>query len=243
MTMSKKTNPFRFKQFTIVQDRCKMKVGTDGVLLGAWVDVAGVHKVLDVGAGSGLIALMVAQRSVDASVTGVEIDLDSYEEAMQNIAASPWAERMEMLHESVQAHAEGHAGRYDLLVTNPPFFSGGTLSDQMGRNEVRHTVKLSHGDMLRAAQRLLSPQGRLALVLPYIEGLRFIELAATYHFYPHRLTEVVSRAGNPIERLLMELGRNEEVVKKESLTIHDESHETGWTAAYRALTRDFYLYL
>lgn len=237
---TKTAKPFYFKQFTIEQDRCAMKVGTDGVLLGAWADVSNAQSVLDIGTGSGVIAIMLAQRAQQASIDAVEVDEDAYNQALENVEACPWSERLSVVHASIQDYANEGAHQYDLIVSNPPFFSGGTFSASQDRNSVRHTVKLPHGDLLQAARKLLSKTGRFCVVLPLIEGLRFAELAQTYHLFCTRMTEVRPKADKPVERLLMEFQQDERPVQKDSLVIqHEERND--WTEAYIELTGAFYL--
>ncbi len=242
MTMpERKAKPFYFKQFTIHQDRCTMKVGTDGVLLGAWANVEGSSRVLDIGTGSGLVAIMLAQRtSAQAEIHGVEVDKAAAEQARENMAATPWAGRMQVFHTSIQEYAGGASQQYQLIVSNPPFFSGGTFSHNQDRNSVRHTVKLPHGDLLSAVRNLLSPDGRFSLVLPYIEGLRFQELAKNYHLSCTRMTEVRPKAGKPVERLLLEFERKAKPAEKDTLIIQKEG-QNEWTEEYIGLAGDFYL--
>jgi tRNA1Val (adenine37-N6)-methyltransferase len=238
----KKMEPSRFKQFTIAQDRCPMKVGTDGILLGAWAGTRGVKRILDIGTGTGLIAIMLAQRtSTEAIIDGVEIDALSCQQAQENMAASPWAERLNAVESSVQDYARSTATDYDLIVSNPPFFSGGTISQTQDKTSVRHTVKLPHGDLLSATRNLLARQGRLAVVLPYIEGLRFQELAATYGFHVASVTEVRAKASKPVERLLMEFKFTPGETTKEELVIMKE--DGGWTAEFINLTKTYYLHM
>lgn len=236
----KKAQPFYFKQFTIHQDKCTMKVGTDGVLLGAWADVEGVEQALDIGAGSGLIAIMLAQRAPRARVHAVEIDAPSFEQANENMARSPWSGRLEAFHTPVQDFARQAVHRYQHIVSNPPFFSGGTFSHNHNRTNVRHTVKLPHGDLLSAVRTLLTPEGKFSLVLPYIEGLRFRELALSYHLHCTRVMEVYPRPGKPVERLLMQFEREPKAKAEESLVIQKEQGN-DWTEEYIGLTGGFYL--
>ncbi|MCI5080573.1 MAG: methyltransferase [Saprospiraceae bacterium] len=232
--------PFKFKQFEINQDKCTMKIGTDGVLLGAWVNVTGAKKILDVGTGSGVIGIMLGQRNTDAMIHGVEIDGDSYEQTKENMGACPWADRLEAFNMPIQDFAKVSREKYDLIVSNPPFFSGGTFSTNENRSMVRHTVKLPHGDLLAAVRSLLSEEGRFAVILPLIEGLRFQEISESYHLYCQRITEVQPKADKPVERLLMEFGREQQEVVKDKLVIqHDGRNE--WTDSYIELTKDFYL--
>jgi tRNA1Val (adenine37-N6)-methyltransferase len=235
-----KAAPFYFKEFVIHQDKCKMKVGTDGVLLGAWAEAQGVRSVLDVGAGSGLIAIMLAQRILDAHIDCVEIDQPSYEQAMDNIARSPWSDRLRAIHAPVQEYARQAGQKYDLIVSNPPFFSGGTFSSKDDRASVRHTVKLPHGDLLGAVRTLLAPEGRFCAILPYIEGLRFEELARNYNLYCTKLTEVLTKANKPVERLLIQFERQPKTLERSRLVIQKEQ-DGDWTEEYTALTGAFYI--
>ena len=174
----KKTKEFSFKEFTIQQDKCAMKVGTDGILLGAWASVDGVKKALDIGTGSGVIAIMLAQRCKEAEVHAVEVNEAACTQANENMTASPFADRLQAINESIQDYARLTNDTYDLIISNPPFFSGGVFSDNETRAEVRHTIKLPHGDLLVAARNLLEPNGRFCVILPYLEGLRLKERAS-----------------------------------------------------------------
>lgn len=232
--------PFEFKQFSIQQDKCTMKVGTDGILLGAWADTAGAKRILDIGAGSGLIAIMLGQRNAEASIHAVEIDDQAFEQAQENMHNAPWAERLEVVHQSIQEFAETGIEPYDLIVSNPPFFSGGTFSFNQDRNSVRHTVKLPHSDMLHAVQKLLAKTGKFCVILPFVEGLRFQELATSFHFYCTRITEVMAKPHKPVERLLMQFELKNKPLQQDQLIIQNEAHN-DWSEAYQALTREFYL--
>lgn len=232
---------FRFREFSIAQDRCAMKVGTDGVLLGAWVEVSGMQKALDIGAGTGVIAIMLSQRNPELVVHGVEIDEVSCVQAAQNMQHSPWAERLCAICSSIQDYAETHTGNYDLIVSNPPFFSGGALSESHSRLHVRHTVKLPHGDLLSATRKLLNPDGVFAVILPLLEGLRFVEMARSYRLYCERMTEVRTKADKPVSRLLLQFSPHiPDVLRKDSLVIQEDGIN-AWTPEYRALTEAFYL--
>ena len=231
--------PFQFKKFSIAQDQCSMKVGTDGVLLGAWADVSDATRILDIGAGTGLIAIMLAQRNEDALVHAVEIDDAACTQAVTNMENSPFSNRLTSFPVSIQDYSFKQE-KYDLIVSNPPFFSGGTLSNNSDRDAVRHTVKLPHGALLLSVQRLLANKGKFAVILPFIEGLRFEEMAATYNLYCTRKTEVKPKAEKSVERLLLEFER----VKKEPTTdqlVIQKDARNDWTDEYIALTGDFYL--
>lgn len=234
---------FSFKQFSIQQDQCAMKVGTDGVLLGAWPSVRAHDKVLDIGAGTGLIALMLAQKQATSAVIGIEIDKIAAQQASENVANSPFADRVQIQAISIQDYADLAGDKFDLIVSNPPFFTGGVLSDNMQRRQVRHTVKLSHNDLLRSVQRLLKDDGRFCVVLPWLEGLRFQELAASYQLYTTRKCIISPRPDSSPNRLLLQLERKEKAVEENSMSIY--AHESGEerSAAFKSLTADYYLKL
>ncbi|MBK8700008.1 MAG: methyltransferase [Saprospiraceae bacterium] len=239
MISSKSSNTFKFKQFVIKQDNCTMKVNTDGVLLGAWADPSGASNVLDIGTGTGVIALMMAQKEPSAKITGIEIDESSSLEAMENVSNSKFADRVEIIQRSIQDYAKNNKKQFDLIISNPPFFTGGTFSANENKANVRHTIKLPHGDLLIAVNTLLHPEGNFALILPYIEGLRFIELAERSKLHLSKLTEVRHHSDKPVERLLILLQKRKENVKHEELLIMDEDLQS-YTQQFISLTRDFY---
>ncbi len=228
---------FRFKQFVIQQDRCAMKVGTDGVLLGAWASIRpSDHRLLDIGTGSGLIALMLAQRAPYAQITGV--DIDSVEQACENGNASPWRERIEFVRSAVQEFSAD--GAFDLILSNPPFFVESLTCPDAGRTTARHAVLLSYEDLRDSVLRLLAPGGHFALILPCAEAERFLTVCRG-RLFPIRRCEVRTTPQRAPKRLLLELVR--EVVPQpltEELVIGMGEPEL-YTPQYRALTRDFYL--
>ncbi|NRB63073.1 MAG: methyltransferase [Saprospiraceae bacterium] len=238
----KRPQPFEFKQFSIAQDQCTMKVGTDGVLLGAWCNVDNVQTALDIGTGTGVIAIMLGQRNTDMEIHAVEIDGQACAQAKENIKQAPWAGRLQLHQNSIQDFAASWDDKFDLIVSNPPFFTGGTFSDQQDRNNVRHTIKLPHGDLLRSARQLLSREGKFCVILPLIEGLRFEELARTYHLYCTHKTEVLPKATKSVERLLMQFEWEEKPCKIEQLVIQHKGRNE-WTDEYIALTHAFYLHM
>jgi len=238
----KREEPFRFKQFSIAQDRCSMKVGTDGVLLGAWANTEQAASALDIGTGTGLIAIMLGQRLPEAQIHAVEIDEIACEQARENAETAPWSDRLHIHQESIQDFTRRWSDTFDLIVSNPPFFTGGTFSDKQGRNSVRHTVKLPHSDLLISVRRLLAPDGRFCLILPLIEGLRFRELAETYQLYCTRITEVHPKADKPVERLLLQFEREPKACQTDKLIIQKEKRN-DWRKEYVELTKDFYLYM
>ncbi len=217
-----------------------MKVGTDGVLLGAWANPDNCEKILDIGSGTGLIAIMLAQRSVEAKIHAIEIDKNAFEQASENIKNCPWNSRIKIFNESIQDFSKTSFDAYDLIVSNPPFFSGGTFSGNQDRDSVRHTVKLPHGDLLMVVRKLLSKTGKFCVVLPFVEGLRFQEMAKQYHLYCTKILEINPLEDKPVERLLLQFEREEKSLIKEELIIQNKGRN-NWTEAYVDLTGDFYL--
>lgn len=231
---------FQFKQFNVHQDINQMKVGTDGILLGAWVNCEAKKSILDIGTGTGLLALMVAQKNSKCAVDGVEIDEGACEEAIQNIKESSFGDRINIHKGSIQDYAKDADKKYDLIVCNPPFFTGGTLSNNMGRQAVRHTTKLSHTDLLRSVASMLQPNGHFALIVPFLEGLRFVEMAESYKLHLKHKTKVRSKASSKIERLLLSFCNcDTDAMVEDEIIIYNE--DGGNTAAYKQLTKDFYL--
>ena len=216
-----------------------MKVGTDGVLLGAWTGLrSSERRMLDIGTGTGLIALMLAQRAPEAEVTG--IDIDDVSQARENGEASPWGSRLHFVQTPVQRFAP--AEHFDRIVSNPPFYDATLPSPDAGRTTARHTVALPFSELCDAVLRLLAPGGRFSVVLPQSEVGRFL-LAAGGRLTTLRRTDVRTTPRRPAKRTLLELARTEEAdgaPMVDELVIGTGEHE-DYTPEYRALTRDFYL--
>lgn len=245
-TIERLEGAFRFKRFTVRQDRCAMKVGTDGVLLGAWAPIReSDRRLLDIGTGTGLIALMLAQRAPACRVTGV--DIDDVAQARENGDASPWSDRLCFVQTPVQHFFPSE--RFDLIVSNPPFYVDSLTCPDAGRTAARHTVHLPYGELIDSVDRLLAPGGRFAVVLPTPEAERFRRLAADRLLLVHR-TGVRTTPRRPAKRALMLFMRLSEAgdlptagepsALSDELVIGTGEHET-YTPEYRALTGDFYL--
>lgn len=228
---------FRFKQFAVLNDRTAMKVGTDGVLLGAWCPVKGARHVLDVGTGCGVIALMVAQRNSEALIHGIDIDTDAIEEATINFERSPWKERLSASIRDFNGMTSKK--KFDLIVSNPPFFTNGLLPTGDARTAARHTASLSYSQLIEVSKQLLTSDGRLAFISPTdAEGL-IIE-ASTYAAMPiHRLTRVIPVEGAAPKRTLWLLSTREVPYHEGTLTIARQ--DGTFTQEYINMTRDFYL--
>ncbi|MBO7197517.1 MAG: methyltransferase [Tidjanibacter sp.] len=231
---------FRFKQFAVEQERSAMKVGTDGVLLGAWAALdQGHRRVLDVGTGTGLIALMAAQRTAEwgAKIVGVEIERESYLDAQANCAASPWADRISLFCGPIQEFEAEEP--FDHILSNPPYFVNSLTSPNQARTTARHTTSLSFEQLASDAERLLAPEGVLSVVLP-TDAVADMTLAAARRglFLRRRLDVSSKRGGRPL-RALLTYGRKALPTEVEHLTIHEP--DGSYTEPYRLLTRDFYL--
>ncbi|HMJ68701.1 MAG TPA: methyltransferase [Cyclobacteriaceae bacterium] len=231
---------FEFKHFAIEHYRATMKVGTDAVLLGAWVDVGNAKAILDVGTGSGVIALMMAQRSGVAShIDAVEPHGASAMQAIENVNKSPWPEKVQVHPTSIQKFQSEVL--YDLIVSNPPYFNNSLLPPTQDRQVARHTETLTFDDLLVAVKRLLDPNGAFAVVLPVNEGNLFREQAGQYGLSCHRSMAFYSRKEKQQERWLMEFsfaGKQKEV-NSEKVILYEDGDQ--WTERYAALMREFYL--
>ena len=228
---------FKFKQFDIRQTDSLMKVGTDGILLGAWASADVPQRILDIGTGTGLIALMMAQRYPNAQIDALEINEASALEAMDNVRHSPFANRIHITHTSIQNFAEHTTNRYDLVVTNPPFFNTG-----LARNTARHTHTLSHEDLIFGAKKLLHEGGQFCVILPKKEGEKFIERAKKCELHLAEKIQVKPKMNKATKRLLLRFSNlhSTEVVENE-LIVEESAEKRSYTKAYTELTEAFYL--
>ncbi len=231
---------FQFKQFTIRQTGVSMKVNTDGVLLGAWAPVDGAETIVDVGAGTGVIALMLAQRNASAVIDAVEIDVASARQAQTNVTDSPWSTRVNVRQQSFQDFTAQCAATYDLVVSNPPYFVDALLSPSQARTLARHAGNLSHNELISCSKKILAPHGRLCVVLPFSEGLKFIALADAQQLFCTRKTTVYSSMAKPPKRLLLQFSLQPVTLIEDELAIH-ESGNIEYTEPYKNLTKEFYL--
>jgi len=218
---------FQFKQFTIEQELCAMKVGTDGVLLGAWAK--GGPRILDIGTGTGIIALMMAQRYPEAQVTAIDIDEGAVRQAEQNVSQSPFLGRISVLQQAVQEHL----GEYESIVSNPPFFIDSLQAPDEQRNMARHTATLSYAELMKAAYRLLADNGEFSVVIPFDYRRRMEDEAVFVGFFPSRVCGVKTTERKPAKRYLLAFRKHPCPCHKEQLTIGSED--------YQALTSAFYL--
>lgn len=233
---------FTFKQFTIQQDRCAMKVGTDGVLLGAWAPLYNEpYSVLDIGSGTGLIALMIAQRSFAEQIDAVEIDQNAFSQCFENFEASPWPDRLYAYHSSLEDFTEEffEETTYDLIVSNPPFYTENYKTGNEQRDTARFTDSLPFEQLIACTEGLLSEEGIFATIIPFKEEEAFLQLASEYGLYPFKICRVQGTPDTEIKRSLIALTRIPAEITHENLIIELERHQ--YTDDYKELTKDFYL--
>ncbi|MFE3847199.1 tRNA1(Val) (adenine(37)-N6)-methyltransferase [Flavobacterium sp. LB3P45] len=232
---------FSFKQFSIQQDRCAMKIGTDGVLLGAWTPIENnPFSILDIGAGTGVIALMLAQRSNAEQIDALEIDEEAYEQSVDNFENSPWSDRLFCFHAGLDEFVEEPEDEYDLIVSNPPFYTDDYKSDNEQRDLARFADAMPFEDLIEAADLLLSENGILAVIIPVKEEENFLALAKEYELYPLKITRVKGTATTEIKRSLLAFSRYEKIdFPIDELIIETSRHQ--YTPEYIELTKDFYL--
>ncbi len=234
------TKPFQFKQFTINQDRCAMKIGTDGVLLGAWTSLKNnPSSILDIGTGTGIIALQLAQRSDAEIIDALEIDANAYEQAVENFENSEWGDRLFCYHASLEEFHQEIDEKYDLIVSNPPFYTDAFESENDARNKARFTSSLSFEVLFKAISKLLSNNGLFSLIIPVKEKGKIIELASKVALSPKRICNVKGTPTSEIKRCLLEFSFHKSDVETTELIIETSRHQ--YTEAYQELVNDFYL--
>ncbi|MDE6497418.1 MAG: methyltransferase [Muribaculaceae bacterium] len=233
--------PFRFKQFAMTDARCGMRINTDGVLLGAWASVVPVslRRILDVGCGCGIIALMMAQRAPYATVEAIDCDPGAISAAAANFASSPWVERISLVDNTFENYCSSN--KFDLVVSNPPFFTEALKSPEVARAKARHEGELSFEALAARARSMLTPDGRLAVILPADADARIIAAATMHAIYPRRHCMVRTRPDLPYVRSLWEFSPEDGKCDEEVLTIRNCSGEL--TIEYKSLTHEFHIFL
>jgi len=235
---------FRFKQFTVMQGGAAMKVGVDSVLLGAWACAGNAARILDVGAGTGLLALMMAQRYPGAMIDTVEIDRAACQQAIENVTNSPWSNRIRVICDDFIQYANHCPLRYDLIISNPPYFTASLKPTDAKRNIARHNDSLPHRCLLAGSAKLLHPDGVLAIVLPPAEALILIDDATVYGLFVKRTLHVQSLPSKPAYRMFVELSKTSPLscgeATEERLCI-EKAGQSGETDEYKQLTKEFYL--
>lgn len=232
------SNFFSFKQFTIYQDKSAFKVGTDGVLLGACADISSAKRILDIGTGTGLIAIMLAQRC-DADIVAIEPDYDSYIQACDNVKLSKWNSRIKIENCGLQKYYPGNE-KFDLIVANPPYFNDSLKNPDPGKSMTRHSDSLTQQELLDGISSLLEENGLLQLILPYVEGSVFIAECQKWGLYCNRILKIKPVPSSEIRRMILGFNRRKTKVTEKFLTIErGQRHE--FTEEYLNLTKDFYL--
>lgn len=235
-------NGFTFKRFFVAHDRCAMKVGTDGILLGAWAPIAGVKHVLDIGAGSGLLALMLAQRTGDdVHVEAVELDEEAAAQARENALASPWASRIEVWQADIHQWQPSQTRRYELIISNPPFFAEGVPCATSQREQARYTTTLDHASLLTCAAEHITEEGFFCVVLPVDIGNAFIERARAMGWHLRLRTDVAETELRPPHRVLLAFSPTAGECLSDRLAIRGP--EQQYSEGFTALTEDFYLFM
>ena len=229
---------FRFKQFQITDDHSAMKVGTDSVILGAWANQQNVKTVLDIGSGAGLLSLMLAQRNSISRVTAVEIDNDAVEDAKYNFNNSTWSNRLSVIHSDIRSFQAEE--KFDLIISNPPFFKDSLLPDIHARAGARHDEHLSLDDLLSFVKKHLNHDGHFTLVFPFDRERELLSLAKIKGLFPCRIMRSMNKPSAQIKRSFIELSYiKTEAVKIDLLEIRNA--ESEYSEAYKELTKEFYL--
>jgi len=231
-------NYFQFKEFKIDQDLAAMKVSTEGCLLGAIADHDRSGSVLDVGTGTGLLALMIAQRTA-GSITSVEADEDSCKQARLNIEASPWGKRIEVVHQTIQGFAENCSLAFDLIVSNPPFYTNYLPSDDIRRKLAMHTYSLSMDDLAAVVQKLLDKEGLFYVLYPAYEAGIFAQTASRHGLFPHKNFIIKNKPDGAIFRMITAYGKSKVANQQTGITIRDGQND--YTEEFRELMKPYYL--
>ncbi len=236
--------PFQFKQFSIDQDRCAMKIGTDGVLLGAWSSLEhNPESILDIGTGTGLIALMLAQRSDADLLDALEIEDKAYEQAVENFEKSNWGDRLFCYHAGFDEFVEEmqEEEKYDLIISNPPFYSEDYKTGNENRDRARFADALPLTELIEGASILLSEKGHFDVIIPFSEEENAIEIAASHKLFPGKITRVKGTESSPVKRSLISFGFS--VTSPEITELIIEISRHNYTGEFKELVRDFYLKL
>ena len=234
------SNIFSFKQFDIIQDHAAMKIGTDAVLLGAWIKLNNAQTILDIGSGTGILSLQLAQRTIKATIDAIDIEISAYRESRLNFKNSPWTDRLNAYHYSIDEYEMNTIKKHDLIICNPPFFSNSYKPIQINRAIARHNEELDFNNLLRKVELLLTVNGEAGFIIPYDRFEYFITIAKANRLYPYRITHVQGIKTAKPKRSLIQLSRNmDHEITIEHLVIEISRHR--YTQAYISLVKDFYL--
>lgn len=232
--------PFQFKEFTIQQDRCAMKIGTDSVLLGAWSSVSNnPFSILDIGSGTGVLALMLAQRSASQVIDAIEIDDNAYEQCVENFENAPWSDKLFCYHASLLEFSEEIDDEYDLIISNPPFYSEDYKTENESRDLARFVDAMPFEHLVESVSKLLSKNGIFSVIIPFKEEEKFTALASKVKLHPKRVLHIKGNPDTEIKRSLIEFSFQKGDIKTSELIIETSRHQ--YTEDYINLTKDFYL--
>ena len=232
--------PFKFKEFSINQDQCAMKIGTDSVLLGAWTSLEKrPFSILDIGSGTGVLALMLAQRSLAELIDAVEIDDNTYEQCVENFEQSPWSDRLFCYHASLEEFTDEIEDKYDLIISNPPFYSEDYKSENNQRDLARFVDAMPFEHLLESVSKLLAEDGVFSVIIPFKEETSFIALASQMNLFVNKKLHLKGTPTSNIKRSLLEFSFHESDIKSNELIIETARHQ--YTQDYINLTKDFYL--
>lgn len=232
--------PFKFKKFIINQDRCAMKVGTDAVLLGAWISLEhNPYSILDIGSGTGIISLMLAQRSQAETIDAIEIDEEAYEQCVENFENSPWSDRLFCFHASLLEFTEEIEDKYALIVSNPPFYTADYKTENVQRDIARFSDALPFEHLVESVSKLLTDEGVFSVIIPFEEEESFKDLATKVNLFPNKILHVSSNPSSKIKRSLISFSYSNTSVNTRELIIETSRHQ--YTQDYINLTKDFYL--
>lgn len=234
---------FKFKKFTIWHDKCGMKVGTDGVLLGAWCNVSEAKSALDIGTGSGLISLMMAQRNPALSIDAIDIDSSAVNQAIENVKSSIFSDCIKVIQCDITKVDNGNshdlADKYTLIVSNPPFYGENVYSSDRQRNNARHTSSLPFSLLIERSSALLDDDGEFDVIIPFGSAPEFISIAAMHGLYLSRRTNVKDSVTKPLKRSLLAFTKHPVCTEQSELCLREADNQ--YSVAYRELTKDFYL--
>lgn len=230
---------FRFKQFTIIQEKTAMKVSTDGVLLGSWINYENPKKILDIGTGTGLLTLMAAQKFPNAEITAIEIDTEAYEEAKENVKNCPWKHRITLINEDFKEFTKKTAEKYDLIISNPPYFENQLKPPNFQKKIAKHTDNLTFEELISNTSKILNENGYFSVIIPYLESNKFVHICAQHGLFIKRSTEICPNENKQANRILIEF--SPKIVSHTNNTISIRENKE-YTNEYLELTKDFYLF-
>lgn len=232
-------NYFKFKQFTIKQDKSAMKVGTDGVILGAYAKCENAFNILDIGTGTGLIALMMAQRS-SGLIDAIEIDKNAFDEAWQNIQNSDWEDKITIFHSSFQEYADICLRKYELIVSNPPYFNNSLKNDNDRKTLARHSDSLSAKELFDGVNKLLSKEGIFSVIIPTEYADLYEREAAQFDLFINESVKIKPTPEKPVKRLILSFSRKKNDVSETEFVIENGGRHI-YSDEYKMLTKDYYL--